>query len=175
MRNLQQLRDGRLVFKEPKTAAGRRTVAIPPHVLPRLVDHLDRFTDADPDALVFTGEKGGPVRPHVLQKHWARARLAVGRPDLHLHDLRHTGNTRAAAAGASTKELMARMGHASGEAALRYQHATEDRDRVIAEALAAMARTASGAAVSQKKFAGSDTFVARRPSRSVGGGRDQPS
>lgn len=138
--SLQQLRNGTLVIKEPKTAAGRRTVAIPPHVLPALTAHLETFTAAGPDALVFTGERGGPVRPHVLQKHWSRARLAVGRPDLHMHDLRHTGNTWAAATGASTRELMARMGHANQDAALRYQHATEARDRVIAEALARMAR-----------------------------------
>lgn len=37
--------------------------------------------------------------------------------------------------GASTKELMARGGHASPGAALRYQHATEDRDRALANAL----------------------------------------
>lgn len=110
---LQQLQDGTLVIKEPKTPAGRRTVVIPPHVLPAITEHLDRFTGADPAALVFTGERGGPVRPHVLQKHWARARVAAGRPDLHLHDLRHTGNTWAAATGASTRELMVRMGHAS--------------------------------------------------------------
>lgn len=51
------------------------------------------------------------------------------------HDLRHTGNTLAAASGASTKELMARMGHASPRAALIYQHATRERDDVIARAL----------------------------------------
>jgi integrase len=54
---------------------------------------------------------------------------------LHFHDLRHTGNTLAAAAGASTKELMARMGHASPRAALIYQHATRERDAAIAAAL----------------------------------------
>lgn len=140
---LQQLRNGTLIIKEPKTEAGRRTVAIPPHVLPAVTAHLDTFTAADANALVFTGERGGPLRPHVLQKHWARARLAAGRPDLHLHDLRHTGNTWAAATGASTRELMARMGHASSDAALRYQHATEDRDRIIAEALASMAKAAA--------------------------------
>jgi integrase len=51
------------------------------------------------------------------------------------HDLRHTGNTLAAATGASTRELMHRMGHASVRAALIYQHATQDRDREIADAL----------------------------------------
>lgn len=91
---------------------------------------------------MFTGEQGRPVRPHVLQKHWARARLAAGRPDLHMHDLRHTGNTWAPATGASTRELMARMGHSTPDAALRYQHATEDRDGVIAEALAGLTKPA---------------------------------
>ncbi|WP_396685204.1 tyrosine-type recombinase/integrase [Microbispora sp. KK1-11] len=66
---------------------------------------------------------------------WNKVREDVGLPDLHFHDLRHVGNTLAAASGASLKELMARMGHASTRAALIYQHATRDRDRVIAEAL----------------------------------------
>ena len=56
-------------------------------------------------------------------------------PELHFHDLRHTGNTLAAATGASTKELMARMGHASPRATLIYQHAIRERDHAIAQAL----------------------------------------
>jgi integrase len=131
--NLQQLRNGSLIIKEPKTDAGRRTVAIPPHVIPVITAHLETYTSNDGNALVFTGERGGPIRPHVLQKHWARARLSIGRPDLHLHDLRHTGNTWAAATGASTRELMARMGHSTPDAALRYQHATEDRVSMTVE------------------------------------------
>lgn len=161
-RNLQQLSNGEIIIKEPKTAAGRRTIVMPSHVFPVLIEHLDRFTEPDPDALVFTGERGGPLRPHVLQKHWARARLAAGRPDLHLHDLRHTGNSWAAATGASTRELMSRMGHASPDAALRYQHATEERDRVIAEALANMGRPAPVVAISEAQGSGgSGTNVAR--------------
>lgn len=78
VQNLQQLRSGELVIKDPKTKAARRTIAMPSHVLPAITDHLERYTQADPDALVVTGEKGGPLRPHVLQKHWLRARLAIG-------------------------------------------------------------------------------------------------
>ena len=55
----------------------------------------------------------------------------LGLSDLHFHDLRHTGNTLAAATGASTKELMTRMGHASSRAALLYQHATRERELAI--------------------------------------------
>ena len=64
----------------------------------------------------------------------------AGRSDLRLHDLRHTGLTLAAATGATTVELMHRAGHSSSVAAMRYQHATKDRDRVIADALGALAR-----------------------------------
>jgi integrase len=75
------------------------------------------------------------MRRGTLQRAWYRARRAVGLPDFHFHDLRHTGNTLAAAAGASTKELMSRMGHASARAALIYQHAVRERDIAIAGAL----------------------------------------
>ena len=137
-RSLAHLADGSVLAKSPKTSAGRRHIAIPPHLLPNIATHLEEHTAPEADSLLFTGEKGGPLRPHVLQAQWEKARRRVGRPDLHIHDLRHSGNTWAAATGASTAELMARMGHASPAAALRYQHATAERDRAIAEALSAM-------------------------------------
>ena len=55
------------------------------------------------------------------------------------HDLRHAGLTWAAATGATIAELMRRAGHGSPAAALCYQHATEDRDRALADALAGLA------------------------------------
>lgn len=63
-------------------------------------------------------------------------------PTAHFHDLRHTGGTNAAYTGATTKELMARLGHSSPRAALIYQHATRDRDKAIADALGKLADTA---------------------------------
>ena len=63
----------------------------------------------------------------------------MGVEHLHFHDLRHTGNTLAATAGASTKELMVRMGHANPRAALIYQHATAEQDKAIAQALPELA------------------------------------
>jgi len=53
----------------------------------------------------------------------------------HLHDLRHLAGTLAATTGATTKELMARLGHGSARAAMLYQHAAADRDAVLARAL----------------------------------------
>ncbi|MGI5155875.1 tyrosine-type recombinase/integrase [Microbispora sp. CA-102843] len=57
----------------------------------------------------------------------------VGVPGLHFHDLRHTGNTIAASAGASLRDLMARMGHDSVRAAMIYQHRTAEADKGIAD------------------------------------------
>ena len=59
----------------------------------------------------------------------------AGLPGFHFHDLRHTGNTLAAGTGASLADLMARMGHGSARAALIYQHAIQQRDTMIADAL----------------------------------------
>ncbi|BDM67636.1 hypothetical protein HEK616_11230 [Streptomyces nigrescens] len=55
---------------------------------------------------------------------------------MHFHDLRHTGNTLAATGGATTFELMHRMGHSSVRAALIYQqlqHLVNGRDQAIAD------------------------------------------
>jgi len=78
---------------------------------------------------------------------WHPACEAVGIEGLRFHDLRHTGNTLAAATGASTRELMARMGHASPRAALIYQHASADRDAAIARALSDLAAAQKPAVV----------------------------
>jgi integrase len=46
----------------------------------------------------------------------ALAVAAAGLPGIHLHDLRHAGNTFTANAGANLRELMQRMGHSSTRA-----------------------------------------------------------
>jgi integrase len=56
--------------------------------------------------------------------------------DVHLDDLRHTGNQLTADAGANLRELMERMGHSSSRAALIYLHSTSDRQRQLAETVA---------------------------------------
>jgi integrase len=45
----------------------------------------------------------------------------------------------AAATGATLAELMARLGHSTVDAAMAYQHASQDRDKVIAAALSGLA------------------------------------
>jgi integrase len=127
---------GRLQRGEVKSAASRRSVAIPAVILPELEHHLATFAEPGRNGLVFVGPKGGRLRRSNFRRSvWQPAADATDVPNLRFHDLRHTGNTLAAATGASTRELMARMGHASSRAALIYQHATRDRDAAIAAAL----------------------------------------
>lgn len=54
---------------------------------------------------------------------WTAIVAAIGLKGAHFHDLRHSGNTWAAQAGTSTKDLMTRMGHDDMGAAIIYQHA----------------------------------------------------
>ena len=97
--------------------------------------HLDAHVGADDDALIVAGTD------RSLSLAWAAARAGIGRTDLRFHDLRHSGLTWSASTGASVAELMRRAGHASQAAALRYQHATNERDRAIAQALAKLAES----------------------------------
>src|SRR5581483_9774598 len=109
-----ELTNGSRSLGPPKTSAGRRIVAIPPHVMGDLEKHLRQWVDDVPDALLFTAPEGGFVRrSNFRRRHWDKAVATVGLKGVHFHDLRHTGNTLAASTGASTKELMTRMGHAS--------------------------------------------------------------
>jgi integrase len=66
---------------------------------------------------------------------WPYAVRSVGADGLHFHDLRHTGNTFAAASGAGLRDLMARMGHNSEQAAMIYQHEARGADKAITSAI----------------------------------------
>ncbi len=135
-KTLTELDDGTLDDGgSTKSEAGRRTVAIPALVLPDLTVHVAEFAGSGPGAFVFLGANGGRLRRSNFRRatHWRETVQEVGLPaDFHFHDLRHTGNQLAAEAGATTRELMSRMGHSTVRAAMRYQHSTDRRDREIA-------------------------------------------
>lgn len=131
------LRGQRDLVTEPKSRAGRRTVALPEFVIGELVAHLARISDDD-DALLFTEQSGDFLRPATLYRQWRSVRAACGYPELHIHDLRHAAGTLAAWTGATQRELMARLGHSSPQTAMRYQHASSERDRMIAAGIDAL-------------------------------------
>ena len=130
---------GEVIVGGPKTAAGVRTVAIPPHLVDATRDHLRDHVALDPAALLFPARGGGYMRPSTLYRVFYKAREKAKREDLRWHDLRHTGAVLAAVAGATLADLMARLGHTTPQAAMVYQHVAADRDAVIAEALSDIA------------------------------------
>ena len=145
--------------KGPKTDAGVRDVPIPPHLVDDLKEHLRNHTLAGRDGLLFPGAGDKHLtsstfygRESTLNKDksinrkghgWYEARRLAGRKDLHFHDLRHTGLTNAAVAGATIAELMALAGHSTPGAAMRYQHAAADRMQDLAARLSALAQAES--------------------------------
>lgn len=132
-------RDGAIHVGQPKTSAGVRTVNVPPHIRPLIKAHLKQHVGKGGEALLFTGKDGGHLRHYEYQYPWEKARKAVGKPNFRVHDLRHVGAVLAAQSGATTAELMHRLGHTTPQMALRYQHVAEGRDAEIAERLSKLA------------------------------------
>lgn len=124
---------GKLEIKTPKSAAGIRTVSFPASLVPELREHLRIFGEDGRTGLLFVGPRGGRLRRNNFHGVWAAALRTAGIKDVHFHDLRHTGNSLAATGGATTRELMSRMGHSTVRAALIYQHLVGGRDRQIAD------------------------------------------
>jgi integrase len=124
------------VLTAPKSDAGRRTVALPSFVLEVLEAHLGLYVGPDPDAPVFTRKTGLHLRRQDLSYAWKSACGAVGLDGVRPHDLRHHAATVIARnPNVTLRELMATIGHSSHVAALRYQHATTERSKAIADYL----------------------------------------
>ena len=136
--------EGEMHIGPTKTDAGERTIAVPPHVAPLVVAHLKEWTNDDLEALLFPRAPGErrhttlSMLDHRVRNARARTTLAEG---FTYHHLRHTGLTYAAVAGATVKELMSRAGHSTPGMALKYQHASNQRDMSLAEAMSKMLNT----------------------------------
>ncbi len=128
----------------PKSVAGSRDVAIPPHLLPALTAHLVDHVEPGDESLLFAAVGGGHLAPSTLYRRFYTAREAASRKDLRFHDLRHSGAVLAASTGATLMELMVRLGHSTPAAALRYQHAAQGADQRIAAALSKLVSDTQG-------------------------------
>ena len=77
------------------------------------------------------------VRTSAGSKSWFKtAATSIGRPALHLHDLRHTAASLAVQAGANVKALQRMLGHASAAMTLDvYADLFDDDLQEVARAL----------------------------------------
>lgn len=119
----RQVRDGGEVVPRTKNGSTRR-VHVPQSVAVHLLEHMDGLGK---ESLLFPNAHGTWTDRRRFNKLLKLAGKTVGRPDVSSHDLRHYGATEFGRAGASVKEIQERLGHATPEMAMRYQHATEQR------------------------------------------------
>ena len=122
-----------LVWGTPKTHQ-RREVPIPKFLAADLARHLH---GKPPDDLVFAGIRNGqPLRVSTFRTAFGAAARAIGVPDLHPHELRHTAASLAIASGADVKVVQQMLGHGSATMTLdTYGHLFEDRLDEVGEAM----------------------------------------
>jgi integrase len=125
--------NGKVVnVSEPKTARGRRSIALDPETVlvlreqaARQLDNQQRKDDEWHDTgLVFTKEDGEAWHPEVASRFFRQAVRQAALPTIRLHDLRHTHATLALRAGIHPKVVSERLGHATIAITLdTYSHA----------------------------------------------------
>ena len=131
----------RYVSGPPKTRESKRTVTVPTHLRSMIKQHLREHVGAAKSALLFPDPVTGSFYTEGrFRGPFFAAREAIGHPGLHFHDLRHFGGVMAAVAGATTREVMDRLGHTTSSAAMRYEHVAAGRADTLAARLSALAR-----------------------------------
>lgn len=87
-----------------------------------------------PPDLVFTNPDGSYINPDTAIKHFKRLARQLGRPELRVHDLRHTYVTQTVAATGDYKTASANVGHSTPAFTMqRYQHVTREMQSRYAE------------------------------------------
>lgn len=115
---------GRVREQSPKSHK-ERTVPLPSalrSIIIRRVAGLGR------NNLVFTGPNGGRLNTSNVRRavDWDDLRNRLDRPDLRIHDLRHTLATLLFDAGAAANDVQAILGHSSMQVTERYSRARSD-------------------------------------------------
>lgn len=129
-------------FGPPKTRTSLRTVTLPRSIMAALVEHMDAYTELGASALLFTGEKGQPIRRTWFYRHyWQPAAVLAGHEGLRFHDLRHTFVALWVSLGRNPKEVSKAAGHSSVAFTLdRYGHLYDTDHDGLADELDLMLR-----------------------------------
>jgi len=130
-RSMHHLKTGEIVFRQPKSAKGNRTIALSPSTLKILRAHREKqeaeaimlgkpVTDND---LVFCHPDGNPSLPGTISHAWDRAVRRAGLRVIRLHDARHTHASYMLKQGIHPKVVQERLGHSSIQVTLdTYSH-----------------------------------------------------
>jgi integrase len=137
--------DNDVVVSEPKTAKGRRSIALDSATVSALrrlrrgqLEERLRFGELWSDTgLVVVGEDGIAIRPNTFSRTFARHARAAALPAIRLHDLRHSYATAALSAGVPAKVVSERLGHANISITLdTYSHVLPNMQEQAAEQVA---------------------------------------
>ena len=118
------LTKGEAMIKSPKTAAGNRKITIPQRMMSDLERHLAENTDNSPESFLITGRDGLPISSMAFQRSWKIAREAIGRTDLHFHDLRHRATASFFRMGLDIPQVALLTGHKTWAMLRRYTKIT---------------------------------------------------
>lgn len=120
-RTLHQLRDSSIVYRAPKTAKGRRMIALSPSAVSVLREHREKqevilvrlgVLPRDDD-LIFSQLNGSPLLPNSVTHAWVKLVRRIGLSGVRLHDARHSHASLMLKAGVHPKIVQERLGHAS--------------------------------------------------------------
>lgn len=127
----------RIQTSTPKSARGRRVVALDAPTTRVLRNHFEAAVRPAPDDYVFVDERRAPLHPVAVTRSFSRlVREAQLRP-IRLHDLRHTHATLALKAGVHPKIVSERLGHSTVSLTLDvYSHALPSLQREAVDRLA---------------------------------------
>ena len=123
-----------LLFCPPKTARGKRVIALDNRTIQVIRRHMKQVGSAESDDLLFTQSDGTPLNPNRVTKTFHELIAAAGLPRIRLHDLRHTHATIALQAGVHPKIVSERLGHSTISLTLDvYSHAIPHMQRDAAD------------------------------------------
>jgi integrase len=113
--------DGRVVTSTPKTAAGRRTIALDESLVGLLRSHRARQSSEklaagsafDRSGYLVADELGRPYSPEWISDRFDELQAGADLPRIRLHDCRHTAASLMLAAGVPVKVVSEMLGHAS--------------------------------------------------------------
>lgn len=136
----------------PKSGKGRNVV-VPPHIRDDIARHLTEFVGTGPDAQLFAPVRGGcHISDRVVRDAFREACASAGVTGMRLHDMRHFAGHQTARV-ANLPETMARLGHSTQTASLRYQGQVSGRAVEVAEALSALVESPKLAEVADARIA----------------------
>jgi len=120
-RSIHQLRDGSYIFRQPKSAKGRRTVALSPSATQVLREHREKTTierllngsSLKDSNLVFSKKDGSPIRPDTITRAWSDLARKCGISASRLHDARHSHASIMLKMGVHPRIVQERLGHST--------------------------------------------------------------